>query len=211
MNGCGSIFAQQGVLKGHIRPRTRGKSCSSKDPGCWRRFRHSPHRRWHRRLYNKEILPYDIDGCPKRFLKLKTLQDHQQESYNQGKTPNRTDNYSPDDGQPPATPQLSPMTSSPHDPDDMDLDSQDDYRNRSRYLAGLPDKRREIPTSVPGYYHGIFKQTQLVFQEDAVTQQTYGVSRTGHPGVVMMTVPAQDELSEPFQQLSNIGRSAKTD
>ncbi|KAF5724936.1 hypothetical protein FMUND_327 [Fusarium mundagurra] len=135
--------------------------------------------------------------------------------------PSHTDNCSPDsyDGEPSATPQHSPMTSSPHELDYMDLDSQDGSPNwlpyfadrlvqfQGRHMLQHEDNRRENPTSVPGYCHGILKygdqtQTQRVLQEEPVTQQTCRVSGTGHPGVAMKTVPAQDQLSQQFQQLS---------
>ncbi|KAI8396473.1 hypothetical protein FOFC_21021 [Fusarium oxysporum] len=157
-----------------------------------------------------------------RFRKLKTLQDHQQKPHKQGKTPNHTDNCSPDsyDGEPPAIPQHSSMTSSPHELDYIDLCSQDESLNWLLYFADLPvqsqgchmsqheDNRQGIPTSVPGddgiSKHGEQTHTQLVLQEEAVTQQTYEVSGTGHPGVAMMTnaVLPQCQLSQEVQRLS---------
>ncbi|KAG6988824.1 hypothetical protein FocnCong_v001851 [Fusarium oxysporum f. sp. conglutinans] len=156
------------------------------------------------------------------FRKLKTLQDHQQKPHKQGKTPNHTDNCSPDsyDGEPPAIPQHSSMTSSPHELDYIDLCSQDESLNWLLYFADLPvqsqgchmsqheDNRQGIPTSVPGDVgiskHGEQTHTQLVLQEEAVTQQTYEVSGTGHPGVAMMTnaVLPQCQLSQEVQRLS---------
>ncbi|KAK2470732.1 hypothetical protein H9L39_16963 [Fusarium oxysporum f. sp. albedinis] len=158
-----------------------------------------------------------------RFSKRQACVNHKRKPHKQGKTPNHSDNCSPDsyDGQPPATPQHSSMTSSPHELDFTDQGTLDECLNWCPYSAGLPvqsqghhmpqheDNRHGIPTSVPGDYHGISKygeqtHTQLVLQEEAVTQQTYGISGTGHPGVAMMTntVSPQDQLSQQVQQLS---------
>ncbi|KAF6513126.1 hypothetical protein HZS61_007384 [Fusarium oxysporum f. sp. conglutinans] len=183
----------------------------------------SRHRLIHgRRRYKKRRYECDHVGCSRWFRKLKTLQDHQQKPHKQGKTPNHTDNCSPDsyDGEPPAIPQHSSMTSSPHELDYIDLCSQDESLNWLLYFADLPvqsqgchmsqheDNRQGIPTSVPGddgiSKHGEQTHTQLVLQEEAVTQQTYEVSGTGHPGVAMMTnaVLPQCQLSQEVQRLS---------
>ncbi|EXK25593.1 hypothetical protein FOMG_17755 [Fusarium oxysporum f. sp. melonis 26406] len=123
-----------------------------------------------------------------RFSKRQAWVNHKRKPHKQGKTPNHSDNCSPDsyDGQPPATPQHFSMTSSPHELDFTDQGTLDECLNWWPYSAGLPvqsqghhmpqheDNRHGIPTSVPGDYHGISKygeqtHTQLVLQGEAVT------------------------------------------
>ncbi|KAF5712765.1 zinc finger protein [Fusarium globosum] len=202
---CTKTFHRKDLLDTHYRIHTNKRPYACTVDRCGKAFPQLCGLAVHKRSHTGEK-PFQCQYCEKCF---------QDNKHQEGMTRNHTANCSPDsyDGQPPATPQLSPMTCSPHVQDDMDLDFQNESQNWLRYFHNFPvpsqdhdmlqlDDNRQNPTSVPGYYHGIFKQTQLVFQEDAVTQHTYGVSGTGHPGVVMMTVPAQDELSEPFQQLS---------
>ncbi|KAL7755449.1 hypothetical protein ACKLNR_014547 [Fusarium oxysporum f. sp. zingiberi] len=157
-----------------------------------------------------------------RFRKKETLQNHKRKAHQQGMTSNDIDNCSPDsnDGGPPAASQHSWMTSSPQELVFMDQGAQNGLLDCVPLYADLKSQvqdhqlsrhhshRSEIPTSVPGKYHGISMHgeqtpTQLVLREETVPQQTYDVSGTGDPGVATMTytVPPQYQLSQQVQQL----------
>ncbi|EXM14606.1 hypothetical protein FOTG_16998 [Fusarium oxysporum f. sp. vasinfectum 25433] len=178
---------------------------------------------WHQRTHTEEGLLCGLDGCPKSYKRKETLKIHQRRVHRQGMALNHTDNCSPDsyDDEPPSTSQHSSMTSSPHELACTDPDAQDEslawlpysddppVQSQGHHIPQHEDNRHGIPTSVLGDYHdtsihGEQKHTQLVLQEEAVTQQTYGISGTGHPGVAMMTntVSPQDQLSQQVQQLS---------